>query len=202
MNLLQAWYYATRKNGPGKEITKENDVMRVFTKDNNLIITFDESNDLKDWISNVKFITMEEISLAAGKFIKEVSEYLRSYPNYDWWITGYSRGGAIARRITMYIAENHRSQLDTQERVVHCRAFEPPQIFPKGYAKYYNSNALIDELWTRNGRDPITYVPPNMYHTGKMVYLKQNWLYRNIPGFRSSTHLPNSVEKAIRKKLK
>lgn len=209
LNLLQAWYYAIGKGvqRPAKIVNKENDRMRIYLDGNNFIAAFDPTNDiftldgLKDWVSNLKFLTDKEIEECANRFYPTIESYFKKFPGFNFWFDGYSRGGGLAREMSFRIADKFKRALETKERVIHCRAFEPPAVMNKKKATYYNSKLPIEEIWTRNGRDPVTYMAPNMHHTGWRLRFKQPYKML-LPWRRIETHLETSVEKAIRKKLK
>lgn len=81
-----------------RRILKGNDVCRIYYIAGNLVIAFDGSNDLKDWISNFRFIGSSHCGFvkSAEKFRGIIDKYLPSFTYSEIIITGHSRGGAIA----------------------------------------------------------------------------------------------------------
>ena len=94
--------------------------------------------------------------LAADKVLPSVTTYLSSYDiqNVKFWITGYSRGGAISNILAYTLLET----LEMNEDNMYCYTFETPGIVDVNNVKEHQS---IHNIISR--KDIFTHLFPSSY---------------------------------------
>ena len=124
-----------------------------------------------EWASNVlagPSGNVQGLDTAARATIERIQKYKVDHgiQSCKYWITGYSRGGAIANLIGVYINEN-LSSFDTSEKDVYVYTFAAPggSAIEKVYDNIYN---------IENRNDLLTYLYPaswGLHNNGNPVVI-------------------------------
>ena len=195
-NLSRNTYNSNSINAFSLSHVCDNDKMVVTGDSNFLVFSFAGSDDIQDWINNFRMDSLKEhrgFESSFEKFHDIVDKYMKTYFNRDIYVTGHSRGGALATQCAEYIAKNYGP--------CSCVTFGSPRIGNRTYRDMYNK-LPINHTTVRNGWDIITYLPPVIYkHVGKVITLKQHWWHRFMY-WRVKDHLKGSYTKAINKYYK
>jgi len=155
--------------------TVENDYAFCSVESDRLVFVFAGSDDIKDWVNDFKrgnndWIKHNHIHkgfyFSYEPFKKWVTTIVAQHFNKDIYVTGHSRGGALA----LLCAYN----LGLREHKVSCITFGAPKVFKKrkkfNLLSIYNTNVIIK-------RDKVPRLPYSFKRTGKTVVLKSRWFY-------------------------
>lgn len=196
--LKQMWYFAEKSYKPiGTFRVLGHDKMLFIDRRKFIVFAFAGSDDLKDWVNNFKVNDLQEhkgFYESFSKFKREIFFILDQHPKKNIYITGHSRGAAIATFCAEFIARECN-------RPCSCFAFASPMVGNKKFRESYNK-LPINHTVIRNGWDIVTYVPPGIFrHVGKRIRLKQPWFHR-LMFWRVKDHLQASYKKAVAKYYK
>lgn len=98
----------------------------------------------------------EGFSLRANDIYASLKTFLADHTNYKIWISGYSRGGAIANVLSHYILSKEEIEIAQKDMFVYT--FECPKGLDKNNAPEYNN--VFNVLYSG---DLVTYVGPSEY---------------------------------------
>ena len=170
------------------------------------MIKGDAMGKVRDWISNFSaFPHMDELK-KNGKIIhfgfyegwvqfKSHIDSLLSQPDQlkkDWYITGHSRGGAIAALCARHITKN-------RNKPCSCVTYAAPA---QGGKEYRNEMNMLNLDLTNvvHGYDIVPNLPPRQLgyrHAGKVYWWKEPWWHRFTHRIRD--HIPGNYNKWIDK---
>lgn len=189
--------------GGGKivAIKRDNDYGFVAIEEKRIVFAFCGSNDVKDWIENLEAAPAPVSGIHSGfwvtwlEFQGRVFEMVKNYGQAKpIFVTGHSRGGALAALAARGIAHN-------SGRPCSCITFGAPRVGAKEFREEID---LLPINLTRvvNGFDVVTMLPPaaiGFRHCGKLFQLKQPWFHALF--FKVKDHLEESYDKAIKKRF-
>jgi predicted lipase len=177
---------------------RDNDLGYYASEKNKLVFCFAGSNDIKDWVSNFKFLPLEEgRTIHDGfydswvKFKDEVTQIVLKN-KLPILCVGHSRGAALATLCARHIAKNLK---------IPCKlvVYGSPNI---GNRKYRDEFELlpIDATKVVNGYDIVTHIPPTelgFYGVGKTINIKQNfWHHLMVLRISDHTNYSKALDKA------
>jgi triacylglycerol lipase len=144
-----------------------------------IIIAFrgTEKNGIADWVSNLDNRLLEKFMgkiqqgfwEALADVWKKISEILDFFEEEKLkiWLTGHSQGGALAM-----LAARVLQEYNIQVQGVYT--FGQPKTGDMLFANNYNVFLLDKTFRIYNTEDGIVKNPPNLYHAGTPVELKEN----------------------------
>jgi len=154
-------------------------------------IVFAGSDDLDDWKDNIdcnKVDVGEDIWIHEGfydsskKFFSTIGTYL-SKLNKKIFVYGHSKGGAIAKIVSWYLATKLKYK-------VNCITFGAPRVGGRTFRESFNL-ATIWCLQVRLKKDPVWKLPLHIMgykSVGQLMYLRSApWNY--LPGMGIAVHL-------------
>lgn len=112
----------------------------------------------------------EGFSLRANDIYSSLKTFLADHTNYKLWISGYSRGGAIANVLSHYILS--KGEIEIAQKDMFVYTFECPKGLDKNNAPEYPN--VFNVLYSG---DLVTYVGPSEYgfaRCGKDIDLYQS----------------------------
>ncbi len=98
----------------------------------------------------------EGFSARANDIYADLKTYVAGYENIKLWISGYSRGGAIANVLSHYII--HKEEIDVLKRDMFVYTFECPKGLDDDNAPEYSN--VFNVLYSG---DLVTYLSPEEY---------------------------------------
>ncbi|CAD5232805.1 unnamed protein product [Bursaphelenchus xylophilus] len=100
---------------------------------------------------------------------KIVSKAVKQYPEYEFWITGHSLGGAVAS----IAATEIMAQFDVPQERLKVITFGQPRTGDNEYANYY-PNAVPLAYRVNHNLDLVAHIPPqkfeDYFHHGSEVW--------------------------------
>jgi pimeloyl-ACP methyl ester carboxylesterase len=122
-------------------LKKDNDYCEVFFGFKEIFIVFRGSDDFEDWLSNGQFFSMYSKSddvhysfLNSYKnFEEELISLVKKHLNYDVYLLGHSRGGALAT-----LAADYLSLI----KPLSCITFGTPPVGNKEFRNRYNKKCI------------------------------------------------------------
>ena len=121
----------------------------------------------------------EGFSLRANDIYASLKTYLAKFENYKLWISGYSRGAAIANVLSHYILSKGEIAIEPKDMYVYT--FECPRGLDKDHAPKYSN--VFNVLYSG---DLVTYVAPEQYGLARCGI--------DIDLFTSSTDFDNKLK--------
>jgi len=181
--------------------TAGSDFAFASVEDDRLVIAFCGSDDLQDWINNLRALKMKVedgrihkgFYLSWAPFKGWVNGLVEAFNPSEIYITGHSRGAALATLCSRHIAKNLKIQCC-------CVAFASPRIGNKEYRNEYNL-LPVNHTVVVNGWDIVTSLPSRRYgnrHVGKKYQLKQPLWHRWLRRIRDHYH--ESYSRTIQRK--
>jgi len=215
MNIREIWRFADQvycdndftsdqisKKVPCLSFEESNDFMKIWIDNGNLIIAFRGSDDIKDWIGNFCFGSLnqhEDFREAYEKFACELISFVSPNLDKNIIITGHSRGAAIAT----FCAE-HLSNFAS----VSCITFASPRVGDKSFREYYNKLSIDHtNVFIECDIVPTLYTQYALgfRHVGKTLKLKKPFYWKLPPMrvyYRVKSHLRSTLTKSINKRWK
>lgn len=189
--------------------------------EDHIIISFKGTNNLKGWISNFNVFPLEKDEYLkknlkegkwgkgiihdgfyeAWKFFKPcitrlIDKYHINSTDKDIYITGHSRGGALAELCARHLAKNLGIKCS-------CVTFGAPSVGIKEYRDQFRS-LPINGTRVINGWDIVPNVPPHIlgFRPGcaNKFWIRAAWWKKFIPRLVSKFH--TTYGEAIKKRFK
>lgn len=98
----------------------------------------------------------EGFSLRANDIYSSLKTFLADHTNYKLWISGYSRGGAIANVLSHYILS--KGEIEIAQKDMFVYTFECPKGLDKNNAPEYEN--VFNIVYSG---DTVTYLAPSEY---------------------------------------
>lgn len=203
--------------------SNDTDFAYMAIYDSFIVISFRGTENVKGWISNLDPYPLEkdkylEKNLKDGKwgrgmihdgfydswlFFKScvdqvIKKYELSENDYEFYVDGHSRGGALAELCARHLAKNHNISNS-------CVTFEAPAVGTKRYRDQFRK-LPINGTRIVNGWDMVPNLPPKILGfkhgcANKIWIKKAYWKKILMPWLKISDHLVDSVDKAIKKRF-
>jgi triacylglycerol lipase len=165
------------------------------------LIKGDAAGKVRDWISNFNAFPSTSVLEASGMTIHagfydgwspfkvDIDALLSSVGDgRPWFITGHSRGGALAALCARHIAKNRGKQCS-------CVTYGAPAQGGKKYRNEYNL-LPVDLTNVVHGYDIVPSMPPQIIgyrHAGKGYWLREPLFHKLF--CKISDHLPSNYSK-------
>ena len=211
--LLNAYRYCEACGDPSRiaemvpgttviPLVRDNDHGYIAIEPTRLVACFAGSDDLKDWISNLKFMRLREGNTIHEGFYdtwkafkdecqKIVIQYLidcqKEKKDTVICSRGHSRGAAVAAMFIRDVAKNLGIDCSNERSIV----FGMPQIGNEQAQDEFNA-LPINFITVENGLDPICHVPlwdMGFREWGRRKIKIQVSPLRNLPIVRSWNHI-------------
>lgn len=151
-----------------KIIKVENDTAVLYYTEKYLIVSFANSNDVQDWIGNFTFTKKKTVYggihrdfwESYNKIFKKILEEMHTLNFYDKdiYITGHSRGGALA---VLFAVDNPYNM-----NVKKLTTFGCPKVGDKKFAQSFNTRVKFEVNRYVNYLDVVPTVPIWGYEHG------------------------------------
>lgn len=216
--VIDLWAYARAAYTPSvvRQFDKSNEM--VFGDDygfsvvgrRRVIVSFqgtgtltdsDTAGKIRDWVSNLRAFPDAGVRERSGYTIHDgfyegwrpfkdsIDSLLEVTRDREWFITGHSRGGALAALCARHIAKN-------RGKACSCVTYCAPAQGGKKYRDEVNK-LPIDLTNVVHGADIVPKMPPKILgyrHAGKTYRWKENWWHYILPSYRIRDHLPSSLD--------
>ena len=148
----------------------------------------------KEWANNLiigKEGDHNGWSLRTNEIYAELKFYLQDYSNLKLWITGYSRGGAIANMLSSKIIKSDEIEVSNENMYVYT--FETPRgLLAENAVAYENVHNVVNEA------DAIAKITPakyGLYRCGTDQYIYDETVDSLLRQFDSKIKLDSFVPK-------
>ena len=165
-----------------------------------VIMTFRGTDNFNGWISDFAAYPLKEAkTIHQGfydgwtSFKSFIDNYLKSYNKQPIYVTGHSRGAAIAVLCARHLAKNRDVSGSS------CIVFGCPRIGNRNFRDEFNK-LPIDLTRVENGYDLVTGIPSSKLgfrHVGKDCWFEQPRWHKLFSKIRD--HLTHNYEKSLRK---
>ena len=172
-----------------------------------ICVVFRGSNSMIDWYYNLQstqFTIKDNIRVHHGfckqlfatnlyhRIVYQVQAQLRSFPQYDLFVTGHSAGGALSTLFGYLLSG------DMPRQKINIVSFASPRIGNYDFKCDFESRSNIVHSRVTNMNDIITATPViNYYHVGTKIYIrsKQCWCCcLNICDHKSNVYRLNLLD--------
>lgn len=192
-------------------INKLDDIVYgIFYNDEDIVISFKGTTNLKDTLSDIDFIQVDDLYSIPGKFHKgfhdlifedkvaeslelEINNIISKSSHKNLYITGHSLGGALATLFYSYLQNSPLSDKGKLDKDINVQliTYGCPRI---GNSDFSNS-IKKDTIRVVNGNDIVTKVPIFCYnHYEKLYHIGSKYSFKFI-----SDHSLNNYYKELTK---
>lgn len=166
----------------------------------------DTAGKVRDWVSNLSALPDADVRKREGltihdgfyegwvQFKASIDALLEVARDKAWFITGHSRGGALAALCARHIAKN-------RGKACSCVTYCAPAQGCRDYRNEMNT-LPIDLTNVVHGADIVPSMPPRVLgyrHAGKVYEWREKWWHYVVPSFKIRDHLPSSLDKWLKK---
>lgn len=165
-----------------------------------VIMSFRGTDNFKGWLSDFDVYPLQDAKMIhqgfydGWAFFKSwVDKYIETYDKKDLFITGHSRGAALAVLCARHLAKNR------DIKGISCIVYGCPRIGNRDFRDQYNK-LPIDLTRVTNGYDLVTRIPTHnmkFRHVGKNYWLKQPLFHRWF--LKAFDHLSPNYEKSLKR---
>lgn len=224
--VFDLWPYARAAYTPSvvrqfknsNEMSYGDDYGFSFVCEDKVIVSFqgtgtltdsDTAGKIRDWVSNLRAFPDAGIRERHGMIIHDgfyegwrpfkesIDGLLEVARDKEWFITGHSRGGALAAICARHIAKNRGKSCSC---VTYCAPAQGGRVYRN------EMNRLpIDLTNVVHGADIVPKMPPRIIgyrHAGKLYEWRERWWHYILPSFKIRDHLPRSLDRWLYRSYK